>query len=139
MSAVLNEAARAALNSGKLAHLVTLNRDGSPQVTIVWVGAEGDEIVFAHLGSGQKVRNLQRDPRVALSIETGGQNEMGLAHYLVVHGTARITPGGAPELLQRLAYVYLGPNVKFPPMDNPPPGNVVHITPERVIGVGPGA
>lgn len=134
----MNEAARAALTSGKLAHLVTLNADGSPQVTIVWVGLDGHDIVFAHLGSGQKMRNLRRDPRVAISIETGGQNEIGLAHYLVIHGSARVLAGGAPELLQRLAHVYLGPDVKFPAMDNPPPGHVVHITPERVIGVGPG-
>ena len=75
---VLNEAARAALNSGRLAHLVTLNPDGSPQVTIVWVGLDGDEIVSGHLGAWQKVKNVRRDPRVALSTETGGRNENGL-------------------------------------------------------------
>jgi PPOX class probable F420-dependent enzyme len=134
--AVLNDAARAALTSGKLAHLVTLNPDGSPQVTIVWVGLDGDDIVLAHLGEGQKLKNLRRDPRVVLSMETGGRNEMGLDYYLVVTGRARVTDGGAPELLQQLAHVYLGPRVKFPPMDNPPAGHVVHITPERVSGVG---
>ena len=139
MSSVLNDAARSALTSGHLAHLVTLNPDGSPQVTIVWVGLEDDEIVFAHLGEGQKLKNLQRDPRVVLSMETGGSNDMGLAYYLVVHGRVRITEGGAPELLQRLAHVYLGPTVKFPAMDNPPPGRVVHIAAERVGGVGPWA
>lgn len=139
MSAVLNKAARAALTSGKLAHVVTLNADGSPQVTIVWIGFEGDDIVFAHLGAGQKLKNLRRDPRVVLSVETEGQNEMGLAYYLVIYGSARLVPGGAPELLQRLAHVYLGQDVKFPAMDNPPPGHVVHITPERITGVGPWA
>jgi len=137
MDTVLNDAAREALTSGKLAHLVTLNADGSPQITLVWVGIEGDEIVCAHLGAWQKVKNIQRDPRVALSMETGGKNEHGLDNYLVVWGRARVTEGGAPELLQRLAYTYIGPNVKFPPVDNPPPGYVTHITPERVGGVGP--
>jgi PPOX class probable F420-dependent enzyme len=120
MSSVLNEAARAALASGNLAHLVTLNADGSPQVTIVWVGLDGDDIVFAHLGSGQKLKNLRRDPRVVLSMETGGQNDIGLAHYLVVYGSARLVAGGAPELLQRLAHVYLGPEVRFSSHGQPP-------------------
>jgi PPOX class probable F420-dependent enzyme len=137
MSGVLNEPARKALTSGRLAHLVTLNADGSPQITLVWVGLDGDEIVCGHLGSWQKIKNLRRDSRVALSMETGGKNEHGLDNYLVVSGRARVTEGGGPELLQRLAHVYIGPNVKFPPMDNPPPGYVTHITPERVSGIGP--
>lgn len=137
MTTVLTDSVRQALTSGKLAHLVTLNADGSPQITLVWVGLEGDEIVCAHLASHQKVKNIQRHPRVALSMETGGKNEHGLDHYLVVSGRARITEGGAPELLQRLAHTYIGQNVKFPPMDNPPPGYITHITPERVSGIGP--
>ena len=61
----------------------------------------------------------------------------GLKEYLVVYGRARLVEGGAPELLQRLAQVYLGPDVKFPPMDDPPPGFVMRIAVERVGGVGP--
>ena len=137
---VLSESARAVIESGSLAHLVTLNVDGSPQVTCVWVGLEGDEIVSGHLASSQrKLANLKRDPRVALSIEGTELQPPGLRQYLVVHGRARITEGGAPELLQRLAYVYLGPDVKFPPMDDPPPGHVIRITVERIGGVGPWA
>jgi PPOX class probable F420-dependent enzyme len=131
--------AREVLESDELAHLVTLNPDGSPQVTCVWVGLEGDEIVSGHLGRWQKVRNVERDPRVALSIETRRTNEMGLREYLVVHGKARIQEGGAPELLQRLAYTYIGPDVTFPPMPDPPPGFVTRITVERLGGTGPWA
>ena len=137
--AVLIEEARAALTGGHLTHLVTLNLDGSPQMTIVWVGLEGDEIVSGHLGQRQKLANVRRDPRVVLSLVTGGRDPSGLDEYLVVHGTARITEGGAPELLQRLAEVYIGPGVKFPPMEDPPPGYVLRITPTRVGGVGPWA
>ena len=138
MSVLINEA-RAALAGGHLAHLVTLNPDGSPQVTIVWVGLEGDEIVSGHLGRRQKLANVRRDPRVVLSLVTGGRDPSGLDQYLVVHGRSRISEGGAPELLQRLAEVYIGPGVKFPPMQDPPPGYVLHITPRRVGGVGPWA
>jgi len=134
---LITAAIRDAVTEGHLAHLVTLNPDGSPQVSVVWVGLDGDDLVTAHLGAFQKVRNLERDPRVVISMETGGSNEVGMGHYLVVHGTARIVEGGAPELLQRLAHTYLGPDVVFPPMPNPPAGFVLHITADRISGVGP--
>jgi PPOX class probable F420-dependent enzyme len=136
---ILTDEIRAALTGGHLAHLATVNPDGSPQTSVVWVGLDGDEIVSGHLGVRQKVRNVLRDPRVVLTMETGGANEIGMANYLLVRGTARITEGGAPELLQRLAEVYLGPGVTFPPMPEPPPGYVLRITPERIGGVGPWA
>jgi PPOX class probable F420-dependent enzyme len=130
--------ARALIESPALGHLVTLNADGSPQVSCVWVGLDGDELVSGHLSEKQqKLRNVRRDPRVVLSIEGTLMHPPGLKEYLVVHGTARIEPGGAADLLQRLAHVYLGPDVKFPPMDDPPEGFVLRITPERLGGVGP--
>jgi PPOX class probable F420-dependent enzyme len=135
----LPDSARAVLASPALAHLVTLNPDGSAQVTVVWVGLDGDEILAGHLNEHRKVRNVRQDGRVALSIETGTVNNAGLAEYLVVYGTARITEGGAPELLQELAHTYLGLDVRFPPMDNPPPGYITRIHVERVAGVGPWA
>jgi PPOX class probable F420-dependent enzyme len=134
---VLPESAIELIESDALAHVVTLNRDGSPQVSIVWVGMEDDEIVSAHLGRFQKIRNLERDPRISISLEGEGDSGNGLHHYLVVHGKARVTEGGAPELLQRLAYTYMGPDVKFPPMPDPPPGYVIRTTPERILGFGP--
>jgi PPOX class probable F420-dependent enzyme len=133
----LSPAARALLGSDALAHLVTINADGSPAVAIVWVGLDGDEIVSAHLDSQQhKLRNIRRDPRVVLSIETDVTNQYGLREYLVVHGTAHLTEGGAAELLQQLAHTYLGPDVRFPPMDEPPPGVITHIAIDRIGGVG---
>lgn len=136
---LIPDEARAVIESDALAHLVTIGADGRPQMSCVWVGLEGDDVVFASLGERRKLDNIARDPRVALSIEGRGTNAMGLREYLVVHGIARIEPGGGPELLQRLARTYLGPDVKFPPMDDPPPGVVVHIAPERLGGVGPWA
>ena len=137
--ATIPDSARAVLEGPVLAHLVTLEPDGRPQVSIVWIGLDGDELVAAHLPEHRKVRNIRRDPRVALSIEAGTRNEIGLDEYIVIHGSARVTEGGAPELLQRLARTYIGPDVKFPPMDNPPAGYITHITVDRVGGVGPWA
>ena len=131
--------ALAVLEGDGLAHLVTLGPDGAPQVSCVWVGVEDGEIVFASLGPRRKLDNIRANPRVSLSIEASGYNALGLLDYLVVHGTARITEGGGPELLQRLAQTYLGPGTRFPPMDDPPPGVVVRIAPERFGGSGPWA
>jgi PPOX class probable F420-dependent enzyme len=83
---------REALTAGHLAHLVTINPDGSPHVTIVWIGVEGDEIVSGHIPFHRKLRNVRQDPRVSLSVELGGHNEMGLANYLVVEGGPRGSP-----------------------------------------------
>ena len=135
----LPERLRELIASGPLAHLVTLNADGSPQVTVVWIGVEGDEIVSGHLFEHRKVRNVRRDPTVALSFEAPGGNEIGMRNYVVLYGRARVTEGGAPELLQRLAHVYVGPDVTFPPMPDPPPGFVTRISVDRITGAGPWA
>ena len=128
---------RELIESGCAAHLVTLNRDRSPQVTLVWIGLDGDEVVAGHLPRNRKVRNIERDPRVAISLEASTKSSMGLTEYAVLYGEARIQEGGAAELLQKLAETYLGPGVKFPPMDNPPSGYVTRIRVQRIEGVGP--
>ena len=134
---VLSDAARQLLESDAIAHVVTIDEDGGPQVTAAWVGIEDDEIVVATIPDQRKLRNLRRDPRVALSIPSTNVNAWGLLEYLVVYGTARVTEGGAPEMLQRLAHTYLGPDVVFPNMPDPPQGFVTRITPERLGRVGP--
>src|SRR3954447_22338856 len=95
----LNDAVRQAITAGRLAHLVTINPDGSPQVSLVWAGVDGDDVLVAHLRAGQNIRHIERDPRGVVSFEADGKTEMGLDHYLVLRGRARVTPGGAPELL----------------------------------------
>jgi PPOX class probable F420-dependent enzyme len=143
MSGPLPQSALGLIESGAHGHLVTINPDGSPQISMVWVGVEGGELCVAALTPRQKLRNVRRDPRVAISFESpqvdaaGERGAGGLRYYLAVRGTARVTEGGAPELLQRLARVYLGPEVKFPPGDAPPPGWIMRIAPERWHGYGP--
>jgi PPOX class probable F420-dependent enzyme len=137
---MLHEGVKDLIRSGALGHLVTSNPDGSPQVTCVWVGIDGDDLLTAHLNPAQqKVRNVERNPRVVLSFEGTELQPPGLRQYAVVHGSAVVEEGGAAELLQELAYVYLGPEVRFPAMDNPPPGVRLRITVERIGGIGPWA
>ena len=140
MAVELPDSAKDLIRSGTLGHLVTLNSDGSPQVTCVWVGIDGDALTTAHLMATQrKLANVRNDPRVVLSFEGTQIQPPGLRQYLVVHGHATIEEGGAPELLQELAHTYLGPEVKFPPMDDPPAGFRMRIEVERLGGVGPWA
>jgi PPOX class probable F420-dependent enzyme len=126
------------IERGPIAHVVTLGRDGSPQVSMAWVGIEDDELVIGTLPDQAKLRNIRRDPRVAVSMVCGTRNAYGLDEYVVLHGRARLTEGGAADLLGRLAKVYLGPDVRFPPMPDPPPGWVIHIAVDRIVGVGLG-
>jgi PPOX class probable F420-dependent enzyme len=133
----LTQSARAVIESDRLAHLVTLNPDGSPHVTLAWVALEDGEIVIASLRRFRKLRNIERDPRVSLSIEGLGLHPIGLREYLVVYGTARIEEGGAADLLRRLADVYLGPESGFPPDPDPAPGWITRITPTGLGGAGP--
>jgi PPOX class probable F420-dependent enzyme len=118
--------------------LTTLKSDGSPHVTVVWVGIENEEFVIGHMAAHKKVRNVQRDPRGALSLLSDKSNAQGLREYVVIYGNARVTEGGAVDLLQRLARIYLGPDADFPPaaMRNIS-GYITRITPTRFAGVGP--
>ena len=82
--------ARRILESDSLAHVTTIDPDGRPQTTLAWVGLEGDEVVFATLPDQRKLRNLRRDPRITISIQTEQINPYGLHEYLVIYGTARV-------------------------------------------------
>jgi PPOX class probable F420-dependent enzyme len=134
----LPDSAKELIRSGALGHLVTSNPDGTPQVTCVWVAVDGDDLLTAHLNPRlRKLDNVRREPRVAVSFEGTKIHPPGLREYLVAHGRATIEEGGAAELLQQLAHVYLGPDVRFPAMDDPPPGVRMRIAVERLGGIGP--
>jgi PPOX class probable F420-dependent enzyme len=134
----LDESARALIGSGADATLVTINPDGSPQVSVVWVALQstpdGDELVSAHLSEYQKTRNIRRDPRVAVTIVAKGHPGQQTP-YLSVTGTARIVEGGAPELLTELAEAMLGSSEHFPP-PNAPVGLLTRIRIDKVGGMG---
>ena len=136
----LTDAARDLIGKGADATLVTLNPDGSPQATLVWVALQstpdGDELVVAHLSEHQKVRNVRRDPRVAVTIVSLDGPGQVMRPYLVVNGTARIVEGGAPEVLAGLAQALATPDAQFPPPDAPG-GYLTRIRIDKVGGVGP--
>lgn len=138
----LHDTARALIGAGADATLVTINPDGTPQVSVVWVALqstpEGDELVAAHLsGNYKKLRNIRRDPHVALTILTPSQPGQQ-RQYLSVTGSARVVEGGAPELLKQLATALLGSDEHFPP-PNSPEGFLTRVHIESVGGQGPWA
>ena len=122
--------------SGPLAHLSTINPDGSPQVTAIWIGLDGDEIVSGHMMHHAKLRNIERDPRVVLSFD--GPQEPGtfLHPYAVLRAHATVHPSDdAWDLLNGLAKVYMSPDSEFPAPNGP--GYIVRYAIERIGGVGP--
>jgi PPOX class probable F420-dependent enzyme len=136
----LPESARQLVESGVLAHVVTLNEDGSPHVTGVWAGVDDGDIVFASMFAWRKTKNLMRDPRVAVSIESPTFHATGLREYLFVRGTVEITDGGAFELIRRLAAVYIGEGAQIPPDElRVHTGHVMRVKAEEIGGVGPWA
>lgn len=129
---------RALIEMGPLAHLSTINRDGSPQVTVIWIGLDRDDIVSAHMALSQKVRNVQRDPRVVLSFDAPPKPGAFLAEHAVVHATATVDEGGAWDVLNRLAKVYVGPDFGFPAPKSTG-GYILRYSVRRIGGVGPWA
>ncbi|WP_245645244.1 PPOX class F420-dependent oxidoreductase [Pseudonocardia acaciae] len=135
---VLPSELRDLIASGPLAHLSTINPDGSPQVSVVWIGLDGDELVSGHMGWWVKLRNIERDPRVVLSFDAPRVPGVFLNEYAVVRARAVVTPSDdAWDLLNRLTKVYMAPDVEFPAPKGP--GYVVRYTVERIGGVGPWA
>lgn len=129
---------RELIEAGPIAHLSTINRDGSPQVTVIWIGLDGDEIVSGHRMLRQKLKNIQHDPRVVLSFEGPRDHEAFLQEYAVVHANAAVEPSDESwELLNRLGKVYVTPDFQFPGERGP--GYIVRYRIERVTGVGPWA
>jgi len=136
MSTISAEA-QAVLGSDAVAHVWTSNHDGSPQVSVVWVIAQGDEILFGTDARSQKAKNLARDDRVILSIEDVERNERGYQRHLVIRGRARIEPGADPELMDRVAQKYTGLRRHPLALRDSETSVVVRVSVERMSGVGP--
>lgn len=129
--------AQALLGSSALAHVVTVNRDGTPQVSVVWCGVRGDQIVFVSEGATQKIRNLRRDPRVLLSIEDEERNLRGLQQHLVVAGRGTVVDGADAALVDELCRVYLGRADHPLELRTSPSAVTVTIEIDRISGNGP--
>jgi len=105
-------------------------------VTLAWVGVDDGELIWASFFDQHKLDSLRRDPRTTISFQANQHTGPGLHPYLVAEGTARISKGGALEVMDHLAHAYIGPGARFPQRDFPD-GFVVHVDVTRFYGVGP--
>ncbi len=136
-STALSAPAETLLGSDAVAHVWTENHDGSPQVSVVWVIVQGDEIVFGCDRASQKAINLRRNPSVVLSIEDEVRNAQGFQRHLVIRGRAAIEDRGDPALMDRLAQKYTGLDRHPLARRDAPSAVVVRVSIERISGVGP--
>ena len=129
---------RALIGTGPLAHLATINADGTPQVSVIWIGLDGDDVVSGHLNWYAKLRNIDRDPRVVLSFDAPREPGVVMNPYAVLQARATIEPSDQTwDLLNRLAKVYIAPDAEFPAPRGP--GWIIRYQVTRVGGVGPWA
>ena len=128
--------AQTLLGSDAVAHVWTRNPDGSPQISVVWVIAKGDEILFGTDANSQKAKNLARDSYIILSIEDTERNERGFQRHLVIRGRATIEPGD-PDLMDQLAMKYLSLKRHPLALRDSPTSVVVRVAIDRISGVGP--
>ena len=126
------------IESGPMTHLSTINPDGTPQVTVIWIGLDGDELLSGHMRWWTKLRNIERDPRVVLSFDAPRDRDAFMNPYAVLRAHATIEPTEqAWDLLNWLTKVYTSPDAEFPAPRGP--GYIVRYSIERIGGVGPWA
>lgn len=127
----------ALLGSDALAHLITRNADGGPQVSVVWCGVRGDRVVFCTESSTVKVRNIERDPRVILSIEDEARNLSGTQQHLVIHGRASVVGPADAGLCDELCRTYVGRADHPTNLKGSSTAVTIEIEVERLAGNGP--
>jgi len=132
MPVSLNDAVRGLLDEPNHAVLATINPDGSPQTSVVWVGRDGDDLVISTAAGRRKERNIRRDPRVSLSVYDRADPE----RYAEIRGLAAVTEDAGRKLAAALGEEYDGPGGGQQFLDLPPEvvRVVIRITPRRVVG-----
>jgi PPOX class probable F420-dependent enzyme len=113
-------------------HVVTFNAQGNPELTMVWIDVEGDEVLFNTAEGRRKPGNIRRDPRVIVSVQDRNNPQA----YAVFHGKGRVTDAGADEHIDKLAKRFLGAD-KYPFRQPGEKRVVVRIAVDRIGGMAP--
>ncbi|MEU6507713.1 MULTISPECIES: PPOX class F420-dependent oxidoreductase [unclassified Streptomyces] len=133
MPATLPDRLKSLLDSPVFIVVGTIQPDGRPQMSPVWVKRDGDQILFSTTVDRRKKKNLDRDPRVSVIVQ---DPEMPYV-YGEVRGTAEFTTQGAKDLIDELSMKYTGKKyAEFNPDSvNDAARVIVKITPEKVVGM----
>ena len=138
MNTELSEELRELVESGPLTYIATINADGSPQVTAIWIGLDGGGLLSTHMRFNAKLRNMQRDSRVVLSFAPPQRAGDWMSPHAIIQATATVGPlGPTGPLLTRLAKAYVGQDAEYP--DQSQTGYIVRYSIDRIGGVGPWA
>ena len=131
---------RELIESGPMVHLSTINPDGSPQVTVIWIGLDGDDVVSTHMRDNIKLRNIRRDPRVALSFDVPREPGVWINPYAVLYASAAVEPSPRIwDVMARHAKIYVSPDAQFPVPEGSEAGFIVRYSITRIGGIGPWA
>ncbi|QHC26014.1 PPOX class F420-dependent oxidoreductase [Streptomyces sp. GS7] len=132
MTATLSDALKNLLDSPVFVTVGTVQPDGSPQLSPVWVKRDGDDLLFSTTVGRRKERNLRRDPRVSVVLQPFDAPYT----YAEIRGEATLTTEGGQELIDELSRKYTGKSyTEFNPAGADDDERVVvRITPRKVIG-----
>ena len=132
MAIALPQSVKKIVQDKAYGHVITFNADGKPQVTMVWMDVEGDEVLFNTAEGRIKPKNLRRDNRVIISVQDRNDPQS----YMVFHGKASVTEAGADEHIDKLAKRFLGAD-KYPFRRPGEKRLVVRVKVDRIGGYGP--
>jgi len=128
MSISLSEATLALVDGKNYAILATINPDGSPQTSVLWVGRDGNDLLFSTVAGRVKHRNVERDPRVSVTVLDSADPE----NYVELRGRVSMAPDVGRALDTRLSWKYDG---RDPGEDRPGAVRVVvRMVVEKVTG-----
>ncbi|NLU74132.1 PPOX class F420-dependent oxidoreductase [Streptomyces sp. HNM0575] len=131
-AAQLSDSLKQVLDTPVFVSIATIQPDGSPQVSPVWVKRDGDELLISTTVDRRKVLNLKRDPRVTVLVQPADAPYT----YAEIRGTASLTTEGGQELIDELAQKYAGKKyAEFNPNSKQDAERVVvRVSPRKVAG-----
>src|ERR1700733_7680740 len=100
----LSQSATGLIDGRNYAVLATVNADGSPQTAVMWIGRDGDDVLFSTVEGRVKHRNMVRDPRVSVTVIDSADPE----NYVELRGRVSMTPDAARQVDTRLSWKYDG-------------------------------
>ena len=127
MTVALPDAAKALLDAPTYVVLTTINPNGSPQSTVMWIKLDGDEVVFSTLLGRKKARNLERDPRASVCVYDPANPYV----FFTVEGSVTMDPAGGRELINELSHKYGGKDYPQEPADKV--RLVCRLTPTKIL------